>query len=167
MSREECREEWRRYLFLTSDFDSDTDALWPFDTTTLLSVEIPENWSVGHALQHFREELAADIISDESPFDRPQPVVIFSNRTFIFTGNFAFGQRRACQQAVSARGGLAPNHKTVSRHTDYLVIGTKGSTAWKKGAYGNKIESAVLARREHGVPAIISEEHWVAALAPA
>ena len=29
MSSEECRERWRRYLFLTRDFDSDTDSRTP------------------------------------------------------------------------------------------------------------------------------------------
>ena len=28
---DERREEWRKYLYLTKDFDSDTDQLKPFD----------------------------------------------------------------------------------------------------------------------------------------
>ena len=105
-----------------------------------------------------------DILNDESPFDRPQPSVSFPKRTFIFTGKFAFGTRKACQDAVISRGGSAPDQKTVSHLVDYLVIGTDGSKAWRRGTYGNKIEDAILSRRDYGSPAIISEEHWVAAL---
>jgi len=163
MSSPECREQWRRYLFLTGDFDSDTDTLKPFDIATLRAVQIPEDWSSSHALQQFRDELVAEmILNDESPFDRPQPEVILAKRTFMFTGKFTFGTRKACQDAVLTRGGSAPDQKSVSRLIDYLVIGTEGSKAWRKGAYGNKIEDAILSRRDYGSPAIISEEHWAA-----
>jgi hypothetical protein len=164
MSNEECRDRWRRYLFLTSDFDSDTDSLKPFDKTALQAVRIPEDWSSSEALRHFRDELADDILHDESPFDRPQPSVSFAKRTFIFTGKFAFGTRKACQDAVISHGGSAPDQKSVSHSVDYLVIGTEGSKAWRRGTYGNKIEDAILSRRDYSSPAIISEEHWVAAL---
>ena len=164
MSDEECRNRWRRYLFLTNDFDSDTDSLKPFDKAALQAVQIPVGWSSSEAFRHFRDELVDDILHDESPFDRPQPSVSFPKRTFIFTGKFAFGTRKACQDAVISRGGLAPDQKSVSHQIDYLVIGTEGSKAWRRGTYGNKIEDAILSRRDYGSPAIISEVHWVTAL---
>lgn len=164
MSSEEGREQWHRYLILTSDFASDTDILKPFDMAALRAVQIPAGWSSSDALRHFRDELVADILNDESPFDRPQPKVLFTKRTFMFTGKFTFGTRKACQEAVIAHGGSAPDLKSVSYLIDYLVIGTEGSKTWRKGTYGNKIEDAILSRRDSGTPAIISEEHWVAAL---
>jgi hypothetical protein len=164
MSSEECRERWRHYLFLTRDFDSDTDSLKPFDAAALQAVQIPEDWSSSDAFRQFRDELVDDILHDESPFDRPQPDVSFSGRVFMFTGKFTFGTRKACQEAVISRGGSAPDQKSVSHLIDFLVIGTEGSKAWRRGTYGNKIEDAILARRDHCSPAIISEEHWAAAL---
>lgn len=164
MSSEECRERWRRYLFLTKDFDSDTDSLKPFDIAALQSVQIPEGWSSSDAKRQFRDELLDEMLHDESPFDRPQPHVLFTKRAFMFTGKFAFGTRKACQDAVVSRGGSAPDQKSVSHLIDYLVIGAEGSNAWRRGTYGNKIEDAILARRDYGSPAIISEEHWVTAL---
>jgi NAD-dependent DNA ligase len=164
MSKEECRERWKRYLYLTSDFDSDTDSLKPFDMATLQAVQIPEGWSSSDAFQQFRNELVDHLLEDESPFDRPQPDVSFVKRTFMFTGKFTFGTRKDCQNAVLSRGGSAPDHKSVSRLIDFLVIGTEGSNAWRRGTYGNKIEAAILARREYGSPAIISEQHWTTAL---
>lgn len=164
MSQEDDRQRWHRYLFLTKDYDSDTDLLKPFDVAALQTVQIPDGWSSSEEMKHFRDELVSNILHDESPFDRPQPVVVFANCKFMFTGKFLFGTRKACQDAVTAKGGSAPDQKSVSHLIDYLVIGTQGSNAWSRGTYGNKIEDAVLARREYGSPAIISEEHWTAAL---
>jgi hypothetical protein len=164
MSNDECRERWHRYLFLTKDFDSDTDSLKPFDVAALQAVQIPEGWSSSDAFREFRDELVDGILHDESPFDRPQPDVLFAKRKFMFTGKFTFGTRKACQDAVSSRGGSASDQKSVSHLIDYLVIGTEGSKAWRRGTYGNKIEDAILSRREYGSPAIISEAHWAAAL---
>jgi hypothetical protein len=164
MMNDECRDRWRRYLFLTKDFDSDTDSLKPFDKTALQAVQIPEGWSSSEAFRKFRDELVDNILHDESPFDLPQPPVLFPKRTFIFTGKFAFGTRKACQDAAVSRDGSAPDQKSVSHSIDYLVIGTEGSKAWRRGTYGNKIEDAILSRQEYGTPAIISEAHWVPAL---
>lgn len=161
LESEKNRDLWRRYLYLTKDFDSDTEQLMPYDEAAILAVEIPEDWSSSEAVSQFRSELAASEMADGSPFDLPQPPVEFVSRQFMFTGKFAFGSRTKCQQAVIDRGGIAPTHKVVSRETDYLVVGNEGSNAWKRGAYGNKIEAAILAWREHGRPAIISEDHWL------
>jgi NAD-dependent DNA ligase len=164
MESEAHREQWRRYLYLTKDFDIDSDQLIPFDEKILNELIIPEDWSASEELKKFRSEIVANKLSNCSPFDNPQPIVEFQKRSFIFTGKFAFGSRKACQAAVTERGGLAPSQKSISHEIDYLVVGVEGSKAWKRGSYGNKIESAILLRREFGSPAIISEEHWVSHL---
>lgn len=163
MSDEESRLLWRRYLFLTNDYGSESDQLIPHDPQTLLNVLIPDDWSSRAAAQQFKDELISDILFDGSPFDSPMPPLAIDGNVFVLTGKFGFGSRDACQKAVTTRGGRAPD-RGVSREVDFLVIGTKGSPAWKRATYGNKIESALLLRREHGSPAIISEEHWVSIL---
>jgi hypothetical protein len=164
MQNEEYREQWRRYLYLTKDFDSDTDELKPFDGREMANIQVPEDWSSSEAMHQFRDELVVSELADASPFDQPQPPVEFNGRSFIFTGKFSYGTRKSCQSAVTDRGGYAPSQKYVSPEIDYLVIGAEGSKVWKRGSYGNKIEAAILARREHGSPAIISEEHWASHL---
>ncbi len=160
LESEENRDLWRRYLYNTSDFDSDTDELRPHNLADLRSVNIPEEWDASNAMAHFRDEIVAGEMTDGSPFDSPQPPVSFQGKQFIFTGKFSYGSRKACQTEVIERGGLAPSRKSVNQEIDYLVIGTEGSKDWKRGSYGNKIEAAILSRRTHGSPAIISEEHW-------
>lgn len=163
MSDEESRSRWRRYLFLTNDYGSENDQLVSYDPQALLKAVIPDDWSSSHAAQQFKDELISQILFNGSPFDSPMPRLAINGHVFVFTGKFEFGSRDACRKAVTTRGGSAPD-QSVSREVDYLVIGTKGSPAWKKGTYGNKIEDALLSRREHGSPAIISEEHWLSIL---
>ncbi len=62
----------------------------------------------------------------------------------MFTAKLTFGDRSACCIAVEIHGASAPDTKTVVPDIDYPVIGTAGSKAWKMGAYGNKIEKAIL-----------------------
>lgn len=160
MSDEANREKWKRYLYLTGDFDTDSDQLKQFDPQQLAAVQIPEDWDADQAIQEFRSDVAARILSEQTPFDSPQPEVRFDRRVFVFTGKFDYGTRKQCQDAVIERGGQAPDSKSVSHDVDYLVIGTQGNPQWKRGSYGNKIEKGILARRDYGSPAIISEDHW-------
>ena len=162
MADDANRERWRKYVFITQDYDSTSDELKTYDSAKLDSVVVPEDWSSSGAVAEYRKEFAADLLRDQSPYDEPQPPIVFVDRVFVFTGKFGFGSRDACQQEVIRRGGRTQN--AVSRTVDYLVIGEEGSTAWREGGYGNKIENAVLARRECGMPAIVSEAHWVEAL---
>jgi DNA ligase (NAD+) len=164
LSDEAKDERWQKYLYLTQDFDSDSDQLKPFSRADLDAVKIPDGWSGYKAVAEFKEALAARIVRDESPFDQPPPKVIFKGKSFLFTGQFTFGSRKECQKAVASVGGISSDQKQVNHLIDYLVVGSAGSKAWSKGSYGNKIESAVLSRRQHGTPSVISEEHWVAAL---
>jgi NAD-dependent DNA ligase len=82
----------------------------------------------------------------------------------LFTGEFDFGSRSQCSKAVISLGGSVANQKLASRSIDYLVVGNTGNESWSSKTYGNKIESAVLCRKEHGKPAIVSEDHWLKAL---
>jgi hypothetical protein len=75
---------------------------------------------------------------------------------------FAFGPRKACEEATTDLGGQAK--RKVTLETDYVVIGTFGSRDWVQSSFGRKIEKAVEYRENYGSPAIISEDHWAGAL---
>lgn len=160
MSEPQKYDRWRRYLYLTHDFDNDTDDLRPFSEKALQDVVVPDNWRPQAEIDAFQAKLAESIITEQSPYDSPQPPVVFEEKSFVFTGKFHCGARKECEGAVIERGGECPKVGHVSHNIDYLVIGENGSAAWKRGSYGTKIESAIIARRGHGAPAIISEMHW-------
>jgi len=102
-------------------------------------------------------QLATDL-----PLDRPEPDLSFEDRTFVFAGDMAYGPRRSCEREVEELGGQC--ERTVTRRTDYLVIGGLAATDWAQEAFGAMIDE-VVQYRARGVPmAIISEAHWIAAL---
>lgn len=88
--------------------------------------------------------------------------VDFAERLFCFTGDFAYGPRVTCENAVIARGGTATSSITKKLH--YLVVGGMGSPEWKHGSFGTKIEKAV-SYRDGGLPLrIVHEDTWANSL---
>lgn len=165
LAADDLRERWRKYLYLTKDFDSDTDQLKPFDQEEFDALIIPDDWHSSDEIQRFKDELVANLLENHAPYDNPQPSIVFAGSTFAFTGTFNFGTRKECQNAVVNLGGVAQDRPTINRNITYLVIGTQGSPAYKRGSYGTKIEAAILSRRESGAPSIVSEDHWTQEMA--
>ena len=91
------------------------------------------------------------------PLDRPPPALQFGGWEYVFTGRFASGTRRWCQQAVERLGAACASDITL--RTNVLVVGTYGSRDWAHSSYGRKIEKAVEYRRKTDIM-IIDEAHW-------
>lgn len=92
------------------------------------------------------------------PLCQPPPRLSFAGMAYCFTGTFNFGQRKHCEEAVAERGGSAGS---LTKGTNFLVIGAYATESWKHSSFGNKILKAVDMRNA-GVPiSIIAEEHWV------
>jgi len=157
LSNKDNQDRWIRYLYLTKDFGHESDQLLPFSKDEIETVVVPENWNADKAVLAFEEEVSAQILASESPFDNPQPEIIFTDHSFCFTGKFDFGPRKVCEGLVKEKSGIVA--KGILQDLDYLVIGTQGSPTWKRGKYGSKIEKAIYLRRELGNPAIVSEDH--------
>lgn len=106
-------------------------------------------------------ELGETLKSSSLPLDEPLPNVLFDNRLYCFTGTFAYGTRAECEAAVQGLGGLSGS---LTKKTNYLVIGIYATDSWAHSSYGRKIERA-LEMKQDGVPVrIIGEEHWRAHL---
>jgi len=99
-------------------------------------------------------------LSASLPLNKPMPDVVFEGRIFLFTGKFAFGDRKSCQFLIQSLGGKTA--AGVVQGLDYLVIGNLGSRDWIHTTHGRKIEAAVEYRDKKGLPlAIINEPHWL------
>lgn len=86
----------------------------------------------------------------------------FDGRVFCLTGDFVFGPRETCQDAITRRGGqIKPN---VSKKVDFVVVGGLGSKEWKHGGFGTKVERAVELQREGAKVRIVHEDAWAEAL---
>lgn len=96
------------------------------------------------------------------PLSEPLPELVYEGKVYVFTGKFAYGTRKYCEEAASSLGARCVG--AVSTATDFLVIGDIGSEDWKYSKWGTKIHDAVNFIAE-GLPIkIISEEHWVSSL---
>lgn len=100
--------------------------------------------------------------SSALPLTLPAPMLTFRNKTYVATGRFIFGTRKAVETAIVERGGRCEG--SVTRRTDVLVIGSTGSRDWVHSSYGTKIEKAVKLRESGTLIEIVAEEHWVAHL---
>lgn len=171
------------YVKVTGDDDPMNYELLPFDYQDLM----PFRWSSWEDLVHnydlFNPESAkkgrsiqgedqqpvwvqramvVDQINDEGiPFYNGK--VEFDRRVFVLTGNFGFGSKNVCKDAIKDLDGRVTSR--VSSTTDYLVVGGKGSINYTEGTFGNKIiEAVALKSRKHRIE-IITEEHWVKEIA--
>ena len=93
------------------------------------------------------------------PVDLPMPDVVFESKTFCFTGEFVFGSRSKCEEAISHRGGNCVRKPTNGTH--FVVIGTIANPKWAHQLYGRKIEAAVSLQASGHNLKILAEEHWV------
>ena len=101
-------------------------------------------------------------LATDLPITRPEPEVVFEGKSFVFAGELAYGPTRACEREVLELGGTC--ERAVNRRTDYLVVGALAASDWSQAAFGPFVDE-VVQYRLRGVPiAVITEEHWAAAL---
>lgn len=101
-------------------------------------------------------------LATDLPLAAPPPEVVFEGSTFVFGGEMAYGPTHACEREVIELGGMCEH--AVNRRTDYVVVGTLAANDWCQAAFGHLIDE-VVQYRSRGVPiAVITEEHWAAAL---
>jgi len=101
--------------------------------------------------------------STSLPLNKPAPEVSFSDKTFSLTGRFVFGSKVDCEETILEMGGDIVD--MPSSDTDFLVICELCSPEWVHTTFGRSIERAVELRESGSNICIISEEHWVDALA--
>lgn len=87
------------------------------------------------------------------------PEITFNGKIFCFTGESYRATRAELAAEVERLGGTFKN--TVSKKTDYLIVGNAGNPCWAYSCYGRKIEDAMAVRRNGGKVQIINEtDFW-------
>lgn len=87
------------------------------------------------------------------------PEIDFQGRSFCFTGQSYKGTRKELEQVILNAGGLCKG--SVSKKTDYVIVGNAGNPCWAYACYGRKIEEAVTLRKEGAKVMIINEtDFW-------
>lgn len=86
----------------------------------------------------------------------------FDGKAFCFTGRSGRMPRESIAEIVLAMGAFV--HDDVTRKTDFLVVGSKGSRTWKHGSYGRKMERAMRLKKNGGGIKIVREAVFWAAV---
>lgn len=76
-------------------------------------------------------------------------------KTFCLTGEFKAGGRSQVEAYFVARGGTAS--KSVTKKTDYLIVGELGSDMWSSGNYGSKVKKAMELQEKGSTIVIVKE----------
>lgn len=96
------------------------------------------------------------------PLTTPPPEITYAGNLFVLTGEFVTGTRTNCEKEIIILGG--ETHKRITRQTDYLIIGGKGSSDWVHQTFGRKIEQAIELQSKGQSISIVSEQHWIESL---
>ncbi|HWR37843.1 MAG TPA: BRCT domain-containing protein [Clostridia bacterium] len=153
--------------------NQEASVVWPIDVVLDRVGQVLEDGIIDDEEREDLLAIISEIVGapDHSPFEtlaaslpltRPAPPVRFEGRVFVVTGRFAWGSRSKLMKEITAHGGVGA--ESITRKTDYLVIGTFGSRDWLHGSYGTKIQNAIDYAGRYGRLAIISEEHWINSL---
>lgn len=132
------------------------------------SVEETERQHLAQVLQQLiggtLDQLAESTHVTELALDQVQ-LIDFPDKSFCLTGEFVFGPRKSCEDAIARRGGNVLAGITKKLH--YVVVGGLGSPEWKHGSFGNKIEKAIQYRRSGQPLLIVHEDVWAASMSRA
>ncbi|AXO79200.1 hypothetical protein DZC78_01980 [Olleya aquimaris] len=74
-----------------------------------------------------------------------EPNIDFDGKTFCVTGVLKSGNRSELENLISDLGGIPT--RTVTKKTDYLIVGDNGNPAWAFACYGRKVEKALEMRK--------------------
>lgn len=84
-----------------------------------------------------------------------EPDVTFEGKTFCITGVLKRGNRENLQRDIIKLGGIPT--ESISKKTDYLIVGDNGNPAWAFSCYGRKVEKAISLRKEGHTITLIHE----------
>ena len=81
-----------------------------------------------------------------------------TDKHFVLTGEFSYGSRSAVSEYIVSKGGIVDDN--VKKCTQYVVIGSLGSQAWKNGVYGSKIKKAIELKDKGQEIELVAEEDF-------
>lgn len=84
-----------------------------------------------------------------------EPNVEFLGKTFCITGVLKSGSRETLKNQIEKLGGIATD--SLTKKTDYLIVGDNGNPAWAFSCYGRKVEKAINLRKEGHTIMLIHE----------
>jgi len=90
------------------------------------------------------------------------PDVYIDGKTFCITGILKSGKRNEIEEMIEELGGIPT--RTVTKKTDYLIVGDNGNPAWAFACYGRKVEKALGMRKTGHTISLIHEFDFMDAI---
>lgn len=87
---------------------------------------------------------------------------LFAEKRICLTGEFDYGDKEDVEKVILSVGGIL--EKTVTKKTDIVLVGNKGSIAWKNDTYGTKVQKAIEYNNSGCSIKIIREEQIISSL---
>jgi NAD-dependent DNA ligase len=87
------------------------------------------------------------------------PNIDFDGKTFCVTGVLKSGKRSELESVISDLGGIPT--KSVTKNTDYLIVGDNGNQAWAFACYGRKVEKALEMRKDGHQICLVHEYDFI------
>ena len=140
---------------------------WPISTVYNLFIKALEHGKITEEIKQKLLNLLLNVGGSDTVagaiFDKLTEEDCFKDdafaKCFVVTGVFDSGHARSeIWEMISQRGGFVKN--TIAGGVDYLIVGEKGSKAWRFGKFGRKIESAIYLREDFGTLKIIKEKDF-------
>lgn len=75
-----------------------------------------------------------------------EPNIEFEGKTFCITGVLKSDSRESLKNKIEQLGGFPTD--SLTKKTDYLIVGDNGNPAWAFSCYGRKVEKAINLRKE-------------------
>jgi DNA polymerase III epsilon subunit family exonuclease len=103
------------------------------------------------------QELFSEFVDPVSSHSCHDTICSLNGMHVVVTGDFVYGTRAEVFALIARAGGTTD--KSITRKTNYLVVGAYGSDAWKTGNYGGKIQKAMEYNSNKGTDIKIVEEN--------
>ncbi len=78
---------------------------------------------------------------DPVKYSKHDMILTLQGKHVVITGDFSYGSEQDVFNYLIAKGAIID--KSVTKKSEYLVVGAKGSAAWSSGNYGNKVKKAM------------------------
>ena len=90
------------------------------------------------------------------------PEIELDGKTFCITGVLKSDNRASLEKTISDLGGIPT--KTLTKKTDYLIVGDNGNPAWAFACYGRKVEKALDLRKNGHKISLVHEFDFLDAI---
>ena len=140
----------------------DLQGYYPFDRIFNALDEVLADGKVTFDELESLKKLFVDFVDPVKSCACHDVVTSIAGKHIVVTGDFDYGNRGAIFSLIEQAGGIID--KSVKKATNYVIVGSKGSEAWKTGNYGSKIEKAMQWNDKGAGIKIIEECEFIPAL---